>query len=276
VAAEEKVSWVVINARGDKRPIFWITPDASQGELFRRLGREQPIYCLRAPKSLADSPPLTLRQLAQRYVSSIRTIQPNEPYQLAGYCIAAVVAREIALELTRTGAAVTQVIMVDPPDPAKSKAPFPPESPLSRITVAFGRITFHLRRLAGLSWCEKIAYVRTSARAVLGRINYAISQREHEKALTSDRPLPDRFNGGYHAAVAAFLNSVPAIYDGAVSLIRPKLVPAGALTGANRRWATLLAPSVEISVVAGDSMTMWSEPYVAELAASIQHHLSSN
>jgi thioesterase domain-containing protein len=270
-----KVTWVAINPKGSRPPLFWITPDASQGDLFRRLGRDQPIYCMRAPKVPQGSPPLTLRELAQCHIASIRQIQPQGPYQVAGYCIAAVVAREVALELSASGEHMSRVIMVDPPDPEKSKRSFPPDGPWFRVSATLSRVAFHMRRLSRLSWAEKLRYMQASARAVVGRFNYAISKRAHERSVTGDRPLPDRFNDGYHSAVAAFLNSVPKIYEGEVIMFRPDMVPQAIMDSANRRWSALIAPSMRIQKVAGDSNTMWAEPNVADIADQIGRLLAS-
>jgi thioesterase domain-containing protein len=268
------VSWVAINVKGDMQPLFWITPDASQATVFRDLGRSQPIYCLRAPPVREGAPPYTLEQIAQRHSEAIRRIRPQGPYLLAGYCIAAVVAREVALQLAAQGQSVDRLIMIDPPDPAKSRAQLAKDPFVGLLMRAASRLLFHMRRLVSLSLAEKIDYCRVSLRAVVSRIEYSISRHAHRAGVSSGRP--SRFNDGYHSAVAAFLNAAPGRYDGAVVLLRPLNVPAGAFRYSNARWLQLLSGSTKVIEVAGDSTSMWSAPDVGDLRARIQQCLSES
>lgn len=274
--AGKGVSWVAMNAKGDKLPLFWITPDASQATVFRELGRAQPIYCLRAPPVREGAPPYTLEQIAQRHSEAITRIRPQGPYLLAGYCIAAVVAREVALQLAAQGQSVSRLIMIDPPDPAKSRAQLTKDPFMALLTRTASRLLFHMQRLMLLSLAEKIEYCRVSLRAVVSSIEYSISRHAHSASVSSGKPLPSRFNDGYHSAVAAFLNSVPGRYNGAVVLVRPSNVPAGAFRYSNARWLELLGGPPEIVVVAGDSTSMWSAPDVGDLRARIEQCLNES
>jgi hypothetical protein len=53
--------------------------------------------------------------MADHYVAEIRSIRPDGPYLVHGYCGGAFIAYEIAQQLQRGGATVSGLIVVDPP-----------------------------------------------------------------------------------------------------------------------------------------------------------------
>lgn len=265
--------FTVIRPRGAKKGLFWVTPDAPQSSAFRELGRDQRVVCLRAPIQPEEQPPLSLEQLAVFYADSIQQFPDDDAITLVGYCIAGVLAREAAIQLQRRGRVVKSLIMIDPPDPAKSLARLRPDPLVRLLSREFHRWRFHSRRLLALSFSDALAYLGSSARGVVSRRNYGKSKRAYAAAISSDDALPDQFNSSYHMSVAAFLNSVPAEYSGSAYVIRPADAARGAFSGANARWQELIAGGIQVIQVPGDSNTMWQEPAVKYLAAEIRASL---
>ena len=50
--------------------------------------------------------------MAASYVQILRTVKPNGPYLLSGYCKGGVVAFEMARQLEQNGEAVVSVLMI--------------------------------------------------------------------------------------------------------------------------------------------------------------------
>ncbi|MDQ0243085.1 acyl transferase domain-containing protein/thioesterase domain-containing protein [Bacillus fengqiuensis] len=76
--------------------------------------KEHPsLYGIQFPAELLDSPFLSIEQLAKRYVSEIRKVQPKGPYLIGGYSFGGNVALEVALQLQNTGEQVSNLIMID-------------------------------------------------------------------------------------------------------------------------------------------------------------------
>jgi len=99
---------VPIQPKGSKTPIFAM--HAGQGHvlfyanLSLHLGLDQPFYGLQARgMDGLERPILQMEQMAACYLSEIRKVQPNGPYYLAGYCLGAQIAFEIAKQLTLEG-----------------------------------------------------------------------------------------------------------------------------------------------------------------------------
>ncbi|QHY99225.1 Dimodular nonribosomal peptide synthase [Streptomyces sp. S4.7] len=80
-------------------------------ELARELPPEQRVYGLQAR---TDELPDSLADMAADYVRQIRTVQPEGPYRLAGWCIGGVIAFEIARQLERAGERVDLLCLIGP------------------------------------------------------------------------------------------------------------------------------------------------------------------
>jgi len=72
-------------------------------ELASRLGDDQPVYGLQSPLLGAAPAERTLEQLARSYAEEIRAVEPHGPYCLAGFCLGAYLAFEIACALQHQG-----------------------------------------------------------------------------------------------------------------------------------------------------------------------------
>ncbi len=113
---------VAVQAAGSKRPFFFLHGDWLRGAFFcfplsYNLGADQPFYILH-PYKLADLETLpTIEAMAAEHLSVIRTIQPEGPYLLGGFCNGALLAHEMALQLNAQGQKVDLLVMMDPMEP---------------------------------------------------------------------------------------------------------------------------------------------------------------
>lgn len=82
-------------------------------QLAGHLKEHPSLYGIQFPAELLDSPFLSIEQLAKRYVSEIRNVQPKGPYLIGGYSFGGNVALEVALQLQHAGERVSNLIMVD-------------------------------------------------------------------------------------------------------------------------------------------------------------------
>ncbi len=101
-------SLVPIQPDGSKLPLFCVHAGAGTvlfyRELSHHLGKDQPMYGLQ-PKGLDGKEKFqkTIEEMAEHYVNEIRTINPQGPYLLGGYCFGGVVAFEMAQQLISQG-----------------------------------------------------------------------------------------------------------------------------------------------------------------------------
>lgn len=253
-----------------KNSLFWLTPDAPQSRVFQHLGTDQQLICLRAPPVDTSRRPPDLQELAQFYADSIQQAGVQGPVALTGFCIAAVLAREVALELKSRGLDVRALIMIDPPDPAESKAEVQQTPPVHRVLVSASRIVMHLVRMARLGPRGAVAYLQGCVHGVMKRMSYRQSRLAHEQASNAAQPAASTLSSNYLISVAAFMNSSPRIYDGPAWIIRPTDAPRGIFKYPNLRWEQLIKGGVRFIEVPGNSDSMWQEPAVAEMAKAVK------
>ena len=72
--------------------------------LSNHLGTDQPVYGLQARGLTGTEEAFeNIPDMAAAYIREIRSVQPQGPYHVAGYCFGAIVAFEIAQQLVRAG-----------------------------------------------------------------------------------------------------------------------------------------------------------------------------
>lgn len=111
-------SLVAIQPRGSKPPLFCMHAGAGSVlfyyPLSRALGPSQPLYALQAQGIDGRGIPHdTLPAMAAHYIREIRTVQPSGPYHLAGFCLGATIAFEMAQQLRAAGESVALLASFD-------------------------------------------------------------------------------------------------------------------------------------------------------------------
>jgi amino acid adenylation domain-containing protein len=105
-------SLVAIQPHGSRLPFFCVHGGAGTilhlQQLARRLGDDQPFYGLQSRGLYGGAAPLrTVAAMADHYLAEIRTVQPQGPYRLGGYCFGSLVAYEMAQRLVAGGEEVS-------------------------------------------------------------------------------------------------------------------------------------------------------------------------
>jgi thioesterase domain-containing protein len=105
--------------QGSRPPLFFLHGDWTGGgfycgQLSQLLGEDQPFYSLPPHHHSGKEAMLTIEDMAAEHLSMMQKHTPHGPYVLGGYCIGAVVATEMARQLTEKGEAVAQLLLVDP------------------------------------------------------------------------------------------------------------------------------------------------------------------
>src|SRR5207245_7945702 len=85
-------------------PFFCMHAESGQVLIYREfaqlLGADQPVYALQAQGLDGTHPPhTTIEAMAAHYLDEIRTVQPEGPYFLGGFCLGAVISFEMAQQL---------------------------------------------------------------------------------------------------------------------------------------------------------------------------------
>jgi hypothetical protein len=106
---------------GSRPPLFFAHGDYICGGLYcqriaHRLDSDQPFYALAPQGTFGEPLPPSFEVAATEYVELIRSVQPQGPYYLGGFCNGAVVMYEVAQQLAAAGETVAALVLLDPPD----------------------------------------------------------------------------------------------------------------------------------------------------------------
>ena len=121
---EEEVpgSWsplVAVQTGGSRRPFFFLHGDYVNGAFYcfplaRNLGPDQPFYALEPYRFDVLGVPPTLEVMAAAHLESLRSVQPEGPYLLGGFCYGGLIAYEMARQLYAQGETVDLLVLIDP------------------------------------------------------------------------------------------------------------------------------------------------------------------
>lgn len=110
---------VTVQAGGSRRPFFYVHVHWDTGAFYcftlaDALGADQPFYVLEPYTFDGLRVPPTLEAMARAYVGSMRSVQPEGPYALGGFCGGGLIAFEMARQLRAEGQAVAVLVLIEP------------------------------------------------------------------------------------------------------------------------------------------------------------------
>jgi amino acid adenylation domain-containing protein len=206
---------------------------------------------------------IDVEETAAAHVATVRSVQPTGPYLLAGFCFGAVVAFEMAHQLTAAGERVDGLALL-----AITPLEFP---------TLIGPIDHPGRAWWTRRWLRRHGAAIRAAGGVRGATDYLVTHaRSKALRLLGRRPGPVA-PGGRSGLATPFVDDV-AIRQGAVARYAarpfdgPVTVVLGRGTAATytRRpletWAGL-GRQVHVTLVAGEDHAMPRDPAAGELAA---------
>jgi len=126
---EWKPSWsslVPIRPGGSKPPLFLMHSHGGNVleyyPLADRLDASQPVYAIQA-KGLDGQivKNRSMEEMAALYLEEVRSLQPEGPYYLGGFCFGGVLALEAAQQLSAAGQEVALVVMIQSMHPASAR-----------------------------------------------------------------------------------------------------------------------------------------------------------
>ena len=88
-------------------------------DLAGQLAPDLPTYSFNWPQPTVDNPPAdTLPSIAGEFLQELKTQVPHGPYIVGGYCFGAVIALEMAKQLSSSGEQITLLVLIDPVRPS--------------------------------------------------------------------------------------------------------------------------------------------------------------
>ena len=233
-------------AAGPRSSLLWLYAGATCRALASRLAPDRALISVALPPADEEkvSKSCTMQEVAARMVREVRSLQPEGPYFLAGWCAAGIIAYEVAAQLVAAGQDVATLVLVESSNPAVYF-----KIPARQIHAA--ALEYHLKKLYRLP-------ARKAWHYAFQRIKDLLKPPPSSQELQS-------FSSKIHQAVLAYN---PPAYPGRVSLIRSLNRPR--VPSLDLGWPDLVHGSFEVREVPGDHVSMFAEPHVDELAAHIR------
>ena len=252
----------------------WQGRPCTPGRLPATCYPDQPVYGIHAgvgDEAVSEFRPL--EAIAVRFVEDLCTFQPEGPICLAGYSFAGMLAYEMARQLASRGRPVKLLAILDTgPGPVMEKS----AAGLIRATRGFlGNLPWWIRddlladsprRRSGPGGQGRLAGTPTIAPEPL-RFRSA-----HRRRVCEYGPRSDRQRRQIDANLRAFFDyrRVPKSYPGRVILFHARTRPLFHLSSEDEGWREWASGGVEVRTVPGTHAHMLDEPFVRELAESLQ------
>ena len=289
---DSSLAWsplVPLQPAGNKPPFFCVHPIFGvvlpYYELACHLGTDQPFYGLQ-PYGLdgLHSPLTSIEEMADRYVTALRTVQPQGPYQLGGWSFGGLVAYEMAQQLHRAGEQVRLLAILDTLAPVSSNQISMCDGLKFLLTTVSRSIyPFFLDYLSLIS--DRILNTSDFSTLIQKIITPRLWQSLLEKATIShllpqktvlrmlDELTIHRMMRIFYANSGAALKYVPHPYPNAIALFKTsKLLKKS--DDSTLGWNQLVS-DVQLNCISGNHLTMLKKPYVQLLAGQLRRYLAS-
>jgi amino acid adenylation domain-containing protein len=262
-------SLVAIQPNGSKPPFFCVHAHGGNVLIFkalaRRLGMDQPFYGLQA-RGLDGAEPrhTNIEEMARDYITEIRTLQPQGPYLIGGYCFGGKIAFEMAQQLRVQGQAVLLLALID------SYAPGHPKM-LPWIRRRRVQIEFHCNNLAKAEPEERLAYFKKRGKNATAKMDAFAKKLLVEgchglrirppAALHSVAESNGRSRKSYH----------PTPYSGTIKVFSPTEGSSAYCHHVpDMGWKDFAAGGIDVYPIFGKFATIILEPRVKRLAEQLQ------
>jgi thioesterase domain-containing protein len=295
-------SLIPLQSEGAQPPFFCVYPTLGDLRRFcalaRWIGPDQPFYALPLPDAYGKLPErICIPHAATRFIAEMRALQPTGPYYLGGFCFGATVAFEIARQLHAAGEPVSLLLMLDPGNlldgsrqeagrsrRTGSRVPASAERPsqlLRRLGAVLGRLPHRVGTFAGITGPERSAFFRARVEHYLvwrgGNLLYRL-YRGCRPLLPRPCRVAVRDRLWRWTEFEVFLDArreyALQSYPGRLTLVRPHPPEPGTpLDELRSRWQEFSGGPVEIHTVPGEHLTMFDEPHVRVLAATLRECL---
>jgi amino acid adenylation domain-containing protein len=245
-----------IQPEGSGNPLFMVEARSMFWRLGQILGSAQPFFGMHWPDPDLIPEPYSLGDIAAYYVRLIRSQQPKGPYTLGGWCLSAVVAFEIAQQLTAAGEHVEDLFLFDGVNPVAY-----PRTTISSVSWLKSSTSYHLSQMRKLRANQILPYIHERVKTI--RRYSALRNRRRETHAEMDQ-----FKNIETMAEFAVINYRPEPYAGRVTYFERGENPplAGDPTFG---WGPVMKGDFQTHKIPGNHAEMFQSPNVEQMAAII-------
>jgi len=278
-----KPSWsslVPLRAGGSNPPLFLMHAHGGNvleyHPLANRMDPDQPVYALQA-RGLDGRIPKkqSLKEMVGAYLNELRSLQPEGPYYLGGFCFGGLLALEAAHQLRAAGEEVALLVIIQTMHPASAR--FKPGTTFyqrwwylasKRFALELENISSHggqryILERSRRAWDIARARAEILFDNVMGNGDCIRKQPSMPYILESLTIEHDK----------ARLDYQPRPYSGNVLLLRASKQLTGLVADQYLGWKNVFHGNLDLCEVPGHQQNMLSEPNVLRLAKELENRL---
>ena len=250
--------------KGDGRPMFLVHGIGGTALLFptlsKHLSENSTVFALQA-KGLDGVSPIdeTIEDMATTYIEAIKEVQPEGPYQVAGYSHGSHIAFEIGQQLAAAGDEVKFLGILDHPAP----------------TAVEGRVFHQVTDVGNTLKRYSSRFVEMAKTGGLKKVVPAIRRRlkvhsnagnfESVEDIIDMEGWPDIVKKVAHVHFEASRYYMPKPYPGRIDLFcTPNSI------GHPQGWELLTEDKVVVHKIPGSHETIFYEPHVEEFCKTLE------
>lgn len=279
-------SLVAIQDKGSQSPLFFI-PGGGGNVLYfyplaQQLGNDQPFYGMQAIGLDGHTAALdSVQKMAEETIKSIKSVRPHGPYIIGGHCVGSLIAYEVTQQLLAAGESVERLFVLDAPAPhfSQEKKNIALSNAewigilISTIAHMTGKLlSIDTEQLTNSNEEEQLVLLKQKlALANVAPINTPTSQIKGQLEVFKANAQLHYVKTEHHYPVKISLlraQDINAHYD-----YRAQDDIDTDLATSTLGWRDYADGDVNVSLVAGDHITMLSAENAESLATHIQHSL---
>lgn len=269
------------NGTSAKLPIFFIHGAGGNiliyRDLAKHLGADQTVYGLQSIGLDGKQPYYTrIEDMASHYIREIKSVQPEGPYMLCGYCMGGSVALEMAQQLNENGDKTSLLALLETYNFSK----IGPQNWLDNLHIFNQKIVFHWKNFLLLNNRGKIKFVYEKAKVARNR-----SKVWSAMLKTKLQSIFNTGNGNginsktilyeiWESNDLASLNYAPKPYAGKITQFLPIKEYAHHI-GLEPGWEKLAEEGVETHILPTYPAGMLVEPFAKNLADSLKECINN-
>ena len=265
-------SLVPIQPQGKKAPLFLVHGAEANVLLYRDLARhigpEQPVYGLQARGLDGIATPFTtFEEMAAHYIKEIKSVQPQGPYYLGGYCLGGAIALEIAQQLQAQGEEIALLAMLETYNMAALRKEL---SVFDRSRMLMENIRFHSENILMLQKAGRRKFLKEKGAVAKDRLKKRASRslskltgKKSQQATADTHLVLAEINDTANASY------VPTPYHGKITLFKPQENFA-LMDDPFFGWKEIALEGVDVQEFAFKPKGMLVEPFVMQLAARLR------
>jgi aspartate racemase len=240
--------------------------------LANHLDSDQPVYALQSEGLDGNiRKDRTLEEMTANYIKEMRTLQPEGPYFLGGFCFGGLLALEAAQQLTSAGEEVALLAMIQTTHPDAER--FDPSlNALQRFWYRMtNRLDIEFENLGHRGFPYILERIRRAWD--IGHARTLIARDAGRSTPRKNMPMPYILEALTIENDKAVEKYRPRVYRGHVVLFRSNKQLGGLLSDDYLGWKELFPGNLDVCEVPGHQQNTVLEPHVIRLAEELSCRL---